>query len=172
MDMLEPQIMDKLEPFQAFSFVGNASHSWKIWPKHFDFYLNATNMDSKSDETKTSILWTCIGQKRRELYETFAFEPGGQMKLASVLSKFSNFPKTHPCVVTGFSRTCSKKFKIFMILALNITKLKKVSSKCKFHNLLNTLIKDMFVCGTRDNSLNERLLQEWGLTPRQLMQGN
>ena len=71
--------MDNLEPPQAFSFESNISHNWKIWIKHFDFYLAATEKDTKCDK---------IGQKGREIYGTFTFEPGDEMKLASVLHKF------------------------------------------------------------------------------------
>ena len=63
--------MDKLEPPQAFSFDGNVSHSWKLWLKHFDFYLAATEKDTKGDKIKTSIFLTYISQKGREIYETF-----------------------------------------------------------------------------------------------------
>ena len=45
-----------------------------------------------------------------------------------------------------------------------MTELRKLSSKCEFDNLQNSLIKDMFVCGTKDNSLHERLLRECDLT--------
>ena len=33
------------------------------------------------------MLLTYIGQKRREIYETFTFEPGDKMKLAPLLYK-------------------------------------------------------------------------------------
>ena len=49
--------MDKLEPPQAFSFVGNVSH------RQFDFYLAATEKDTKVD----NMYWS----KKREIYETF-----------------------------------------------------------------------------------------------------
>ena len=45
-----------------------------------------------------------------------------------------------------------------------VTELKKLSSKCEFDNLQDSLIKDMIVCGTKDNSLYERLLGECDLT--------
>ena len=45
-----------------------------------------------------------------------------------------------------------------------MTELRKLSSKCEFDNLQNSLIKDMFVCGNKDNSLHERLLRESDLT--------
>ena len=82
--------MDKLEPPQVFSFDGNLSHSWKLWLKHFDFYMAATEKDTKSDKIKSSIFLTCIGQKGKEMFETFTFEPGDEMELASVLHKFWN----------------------------------------------------------------------------------
>ena len=68
--------MDNLEPPQAFSFESNISHNWKIWIKHFDFYLAATEKDTKGDKIQTSTFLTCIGQKGRKIYETFTFEPG------------------------------------------------------------------------------------------------
>ena len=45
-----------------------------------------------------------------------------------------------------------------------MTQLKKISSGCEFDNLQDSLIKDIIVCGTKDNSLHERLLQEFNLT--------
>ena len=82
-------MMDKLEPPQAFSFDRNVSHSWKLWLKHFDFYLAETEKDTKGDKIMTSIFLICIGQKGREIYDTFTFESGNEIKLAPVLHKFS-----------------------------------------------------------------------------------
>ena len=50
--------------------------------------------------------------------------------------------------------------------------LKKLSPGCEFDNLQDSLIKDMIVCGTKDNSLRERLLRECDLTlyAKQLVQ--
>ena len=83
--------MDKVETSQVFSFDGSVSHSWKLLLKHFDFYLAATGKDTKGDKIKTLIFLTCIGQKGREIYETFTFEPGDEMKLAHVLHKFFEY---------------------------------------------------------------------------------
>ena len=45
-----------------------------------------------------------------------------------------------------------------------MTELNKLSSECEFDNLHDSLIKDVIVCGTKDNSLRERLLRECDLT--------
>ena len=156
--------MDKLEPDQAFSFDGNESHSWKLWLKHFDFYLAATEKDTKGDKVKTSIFLTCIGQKGREIYETFTFELGDEMKLAPVVHKFSEYcnPRKNITILRQKFLTYwqqeGQNFHDF------VTELKKLSSECEFDNLQNSLIKDMIVCGTKDNSLRERLLPECDLT--------
>ena len=42
--------MNKLEPPEAFSFVSNVSQSWKLWLKHFDFYLAVTEKDTRGDK--------------------------------------------------------------------------------------------------------------------------
>ena len=84
--------MDKLEPSQSLSFEENISQGWKLWLKHFEFYLTATEKDGKNGKVKTSVLLTCMGQKDREIYEIFNFyNPGDEMRLASVLQKFFEY---------------------------------------------------------------------------------
>ena len=75
----------------SFLFDSNVSHSWKIWLKHFDFYLAATEKDIKGDKIKPFIFLTCIGQKGRETYEIFTIEGGDEMKLAPVIHKFLEY---------------------------------------------------------------------------------
>ena len=152
--------MDKLEPPQAFSFDVNISHRLR----HFEFYLAATEKDTNGDEIKTSIFLTCFGQTWREIYKTFTFEPGDKMKLAPVLHKFLEYcnPEKNITILRHkfitYRQQEGQNFHNFFI------ELKKLSPKCEFDNLQDSPIKDMIVCGTRDNSLSERLLQEWELT--------
>ena len=88
--------MDKLEPPKPMSFDGNnIPADWKRWKKHFNFYLTATEKNEKSDVVKTSILMSCIGEKGREIYDTFEFEakaapadPDPSMILDNVTKKF------------------------------------------------------------------------------------
>ena len=157
--------MDKLEPPQHFLFEGNVSHTWKLWLKQFRFYLTATEKDNKDDKIKTSMLLTCIGQKSREIYETFTFDSADdQMTLEPVLNKFSEYcnPRKNVTIL---------RHKLFTYRQLEgqsfhdfITELKKLSAECEFENLRDSLIKDMIVCGTNDNAFRERLLRESDLT--------
>ena len=86
------------------------------------------------------------------------------MKFTSVLQKFSEYcnPRKNATIL------CHKFFMYRQQQGQNfhdfVTELKKLSSECEFDNLQDSLIKDMIVCGARDNSLCEKLLQEFDLT--------
>ena len=53
-----------------------------------------------------------------------------------------------------------------------MAELKKLNSECEFDNLQGFLVKDMIVCGTKDNSLCERLLRECDLTLSKAIAGH
>ena len=98
------------------------------------------------------------------MYETFTFEAGDEMKFAPVLHKFSEYCNSRKNITI----LCQKFFTYRQQEGQNfddfVTELKKLSSKCEFDTLQDSLIKDMIVCGTKDNSLRERLLRECDLT--------
>ncbi len=79
--------MDKFEPPSCLRFEGNLSENWQ----EFKLYLTATEKDGKSDKIKTSILLTCIGKQGWEIYNTFQFEEGDDMKFNIVLQKFQEY---------------------------------------------------------------------------------
>ena len=63
--------MEGFNPPSPLIFEGNISEQWKRWKQELDFYLVATEKDSKGDKVKLSILLTCIGEQGREIYNTF-----------------------------------------------------------------------------------------------------
>ena len=157
--------MDNLRPPPPFSFEGNLSHAWKVWEKHFNFFLTATESDSKSDKVKTSILLTCIVSKGREIYETFAFaQEGDKLKLKPVLEKFTEYcnPRKNITILRHqmftYKQQEGQSFNDF------VTELKRRAAECELGTLTDSLTKDMIVCGTADPSLRERLLRNADLT--------
>ena len=142
--------MVKLRPPPPYSFEGNVSEGWKIWQKHFQFFLTATESDTKSDKIKTSILLTCIGPKGRDIYETFTFEQDtDKLKLKPVLEKFTMYcnPRKNITILRHkfftYKQAEGQCFNDF------VTELKKRSSECEFGDLTASLTKDMIVCGKR-----------------------
>ena len=81
--------MDQLKPPKPLNFDENISQSWK---RHLDFYLVAIEADAKADKIKTSILLTCIGEKGRQVYETFDFlQNENPSNLFLVIKKFDEY---------------------------------------------------------------------------------
>ena len=74
----------------SFDTDGNLSATWKKWKEHFNFYITATEAEGKTDKIKTSMLLTLIGEKGRELYESFDLVEDEKMKLDK-MSKVINF---------------------------------------------------------------------------------
>ena len=121
----------------------------------------AIEADSKSDKVKTSILLTCIGEKGREIYETFEFENAGdKLKLNPVLKKFEKYfnPRSNTAIQRHkfftYRQAEGQSFNDF------VTELKKLSADCEFDVLKDYLIKDMIICGVTDNGIRNRLLRE------------
>ena len=65
--------MDRLKPPNSLSLEVNLRQSWKTWKQSFTLFMTTTEHDGKSEEVKTSLLLHCIGEKTREVYNTFAF---------------------------------------------------------------------------------------------------
>ena len=153
--------MERLKPPGPLSFEGNVGQTWKTWRKAFDFYLVATESDTKSYKIKTSILLTCIGERGREIYEIFEFTTAGDsLKLTPVLDQFEAYcnPRSNTTINRHkFFTYCQAEGQPFNNF---VTELRTLSAECAFENLRDSLIKDMIICGVSDRALRERMLRE------------
>ena len=128
--------------------------------KAFDFYLVATESDTKSDMIKTSILLTCIGECGTEIYETVEFTTASDsLKLNPILDQFEAYCNPRP-------NTTINRHKFFYRQAEGqpfnnfVTELRTLSAEWAFENLRHSLIKDMIICGISDLALRERMPRE------------
>lgn len=68
----------------------NLAELWKSWKQAFQIFLQATESADKPDIVKSSILLHCIGKQCKEIYDTFEFHEGDEMKLNIILQKFDD----------------------------------------------------------------------------------
>jgi len=153
--------MECLKPPGPLSFKSNVAQTWKTWCKAFNFYLVATESDTKSDKIKTSILLTCIGDRGWEIYETFEFTTAGDsLKLNPILNQFEAYCNPRSIMYINrykfftYHQAEGQPFNNF------VTELRTLSAECAFENLCDSLIKDMIICGVSNRTLRERMLRE------------
>ena len=159
--------MDKLEPPKPLSFDGNNHPAdWKKWKKLFDYYITATEKNTKSC-VKTSILLSCIGEKGREVYDSFDFpakeneeDPDPSMVLDAVVKKFEEYcnPRKNTTILRhkffSYKQIEGQSFSDY------VTQLKLLSQDCEFLTLKDSLVVLMIICGVFDGKLKERMLRE------------
>ena len=158
--------MDCLKAPKALNLDTSCNHAelWKSWKNSFQIFLQATESSTKPDLVKSSILLHCIGKQGKEIYDTFEFDEGDEMKLNLILEKFDNhFKPRKNLTFMRFSffttrQTENENFDEFF------TRIKKMSEDCEFNQLRDSLIKDMIIIGLKDKKLQERLLRENDIT--------
>ena len=149
--------MDQLKPPKPLTFDEHISNSWKTWKRHFDYYLVATEADKKPNKVKSSILLTCIGEKGRQIYDTFDFvEEEDPLDLTLLIKKFDEYctPRRN-ITILRYKFFTYKQFE-GQLFSDFLTELKKLSDECEFENLKDSLVKDMIICGITKRTSSER----------------
>ena len=163
--------MEKFTPPGPLSFEGNIADKWKKWRQEFEFFLVATESDSISDNIKSSILLTCIGQRGRDIYNTFTFATAdNKLKLQPILAKLEEYCLSRKNITYLRYKFFSYRQREGQSFDHYVTELKKLSSECELGTLMDSLIRDMIIVGITDNPLRERLLREADLTLERCIQ--
>ena len=156
--------MTKFSPPKDLNFEGNLSEIWERWKKEFKLYLTDTESNDKGEDVKTYRFLTTMSEKVQDIYYTFTFEDGNEMKLAPVIAKFDEY-------FTPKKNLPYTRFKFFTYNQTNeqnidefVTELKSRSRHCEFGTLRDSLIRDRIVAGIQDAKVRERLLRETDLT--------
>ena len=120
----------------------------------------ATEYTEKAEQVKTSLLLHCIGERAREVYNSFTFQSeADSMNYTKVLEQFEAY--FGPCKNVTYSR-----FKFFTYrqeLGQSFddyhNEMRKLSVDCELLELRESLLKDIII-GLSDKNLQKCLLRE------------
>ena len=153
--------MDRFKPPNSVSLEVNLLQNWKIWKQSFTLFMTATEHNGKSDEVKTSLLLHCIGEKTREVYNTFAFSSiEDSMKYNKVLEHFEAYFGPRKNITYSRLKFFTYRQEPGQTFDDYLTEIRKLSSNCNLFELRESLLRDMLIIGLNDTSLQERLLRE------------
>ena len=114
----------------------NLSANWKRWKKDLNFYLAATEKDLKGDKVKSSILLHCIGQKGREIYNTFIFEPKEHsMIFTKIIEKFDEYCIPRKNITFLRHNFCTHRQVEGQSFGEFVISLRKLSANCDFGDI-------------------------------------
>ena len=144
---------------------GNISENWKRFEQRFNYFLVGRGDGTKSERIKTSLLLHVIGDRGLEIYNTFKFEDGEEMKLEIVCGMFKSYctPKTNQTAERF--KFLTRRQQLGESLQEFITKLKSLVKSCNYAaENQDEMVCDVLVIGLLDNRLREKLLRTEKLT--------
>lgn len=153
-----------MRPPTSLSFEGNLKEKWENWYESFEIYMEAADLQKKTDTRKIAILLNLAGQEAREKFKTFGLSQEDAKKYTAVVKAFEDHctPKKNLTVERHlfFTRVqdSGENFSSFF------TDLRKLSASCEFGDLKDSLITDRIICGINNPSLKNKLLREENLT--------
>ena len=146
----------------------NVSAEWRRWKQNMTLYIDAV-MTGKTQKEKYSAFLYCIGQRGRDIYNTFTFEKVkdehgvdtdvDDITVAILFTKFQDYcnPKTNVLLERRkFFRRDQKTGECFDTF---LTELRNIASNCNFGALEDELILYRIVEGVKSNLCRDRLLR-------------
>ena len=149
-----------LAPPAPLDLSGNIAENWKRFAQRFQLYLTATGASGNDDTQKTSLLLHVIGEDALDIYNSWTWAtPSDAMKLNMVLQRFEQYciPKANVTMERfHFNRATQDSCENFDQF---LTRVQRLSKKCEFGELCDSLIKDRLVIGINDDNTREHLLR-------------
>ena len=85
-------IMDRLQAPKPLIMEGNLLQNWKLWKQEFNLFTIATEYTEKPEQVKTSLLLHYIGERAREVYNSFTFQSEAEgLNYTKVVEQFEAY---------------------------------------------------------------------------------
>jgi len=160
--------MDSKIP-KEMNFNGNIEANWENWKQRLSLYLLASNKNTCSDEIKTAILLTLLGEEGINIYNTFSGKKIHDDKNVPIFQK----------VISAFAEYCLGKKKNIIFERFNflkykrqhgqslenfVTQLKLLAASCEYGELTDSIIRDQIIINTSDVVVQEQLINKSDLS--------
>ena len=139
---------------------GNVAENWKRFKQRFELYNVASGTSTKDEKLQTSLLLHVIGDTALDIYNTFTFDRGDELKLGKVLQKFEEYCTPKKNVTYERHRFFTRSQNEGETIDQYATELRSRAKSCAFGDLTESLIRDRIICGIPSNALRERLLRQ------------
>lgn len=139
--------------------VGNLSENWKWWIQRFQTYLTATELNKKEEATQCAQLLTLIGEEGMRIYNTFEFLEQDKNKIKVLIKKFDEHFSPKKNLSFERHKFFTRRQNIYETIEQYVTELKNLSLSCELGTLRDSVVKDILICGIKDDKTREKLLE-------------
>ncbi|KAL1446524.1 hypothetical protein WDU94_012395 [Cyamophila willieti] len=135
--------------------------AWKVVKFQFENYILAANLHDAAEDRKVALLLHVLGVEVVPIFQTFNVDKNKD-KLDDVVKKFEAYFAPKKNLALERNKLLSRKQQHGESLESYMTELKNLSNSCELGSVKDSLIKDLFILGLREENqlIRERLLQE------------
>ena len=155
----------QLKPPAPMNFDCNVSEQWKSFKRAWELFALATQLDSKPEPVQVATFLTVCGPQAQRIFATLTFQDNEKDRLAPLIQKFDEYCEPRKNIIVNRYMFNARQQTPQESASEYITVLKSLLQNCDYPAALeDELLRDRLVCGIRNASLREKLLQTDNLT--------
>ena len=159
--------MGGMKPPGNFNPVGlEVATCWQKWSEQFDFYMKATEKDTKNSDVQVAILLPLLGAEAMDMYRSFEWVTAvDKDDIVIVKAKFKAYFTPRVNETYERYRFLKRKQGQGETFECFLTDLKNLVSSCGYHvEDKSKVLRDQIVMGVVSNVVREKLLDHAALT--------
>ncbi|XP_064646909.1 uncharacterized protein LOC135499855 [Lineus longissimus] len=161
----ETPTMSGLKPPAQLSLEGNLQANYRNWIRSFEVYSIASGVADKAEVVQCNVFLHVAGPEAQKVHATMEFAEADVDQIAPLKAKFAAFCEGKRNITVIRYQFNSRTQKDGESFDSFLTELKQLIKDCEFGDALrDSLLRDRVVCGIRDETTREKLLQTEDLT--------
>ena len=157
--------MGGMKPRGNFNPVGlEVVTSWQKWSEQLDFYMKATEKDTKGSDVQVAILLTLLGADAMYIYRSFEWVTAVDKDDTGVKAKFKAYIRPRVNETYERYKFLKRKQEQGETFESFLMDLKNIVSSCGYHvEEKSKVLRDQIVMGVVSNVVREKLLDQAAL---------
>lgn len=155
-----PETSTSIASVRPFDFKqSNLDEEWKKWKERFSIYLHATGLNASTNVRKVCLLLHMMGEGVSDIYASFEMKTD-EVQYDDLVKKFDEYFLPKKNLAMERYNLFTHKQAEGVSLSEYVTSLKTLAGSCELNDLKESIVRDLFICGIRDNAITKKLLRE------------
>lgn len=150
--------MDYVKKVNNLCLNGNMSENWRRFKQNYDIFEEAAGITTQTENMRIATFFNTIGEDALELFNSFNLSVKDRKCFAAIQNAFEKHCNAKKRIVLERFKFFSRRQKENELLKSYLTDLTKMAATCEFKEQQPLLIRDQFVSGILDKSLQADLL--------------